>query len=666
MKGFNTILLSFLVAVVTFFVYSHHQEQLKREAQAQKEREISHAYQQARRVHTLEAYNNFLVSFSHTKHTDQALHYRDELLLEQAKATKDIETVEYFIQTYPKSSHQSAARWWRDQLIIDKIDDEPTIEAYETFLQKHPESSWVKNVIHKRDRLIYKQLKKINTEEAYTAFLKDHPQSPYREKVELKLEALKKVYARRKSETDFKNEILSSFRRKQEVSPLVKNNSEEKSAKFRNYKTGPFDFSILPKDIATVFLSASNGKQSPISIDLPGRPILLILSSYAAVEWELDISEETQVVGVLVGSYNPNSKLYANQHLEAYLLPPKTLQHTSVYEDYFFRKTLLWLNKKAPHIKQFDYFYSEYNIRSPHTVNTLPRLAQWHLDWPKVEKPTKNFDFSLYTEASYVGQLTPASTPQEQSTETSNEQQRLPKFLREPQKIPRKLEPTVNIEKPYSLLGPKFDNASIYAITPPHHKVIVRENNSYYTFDSNGIKRYNLTTHNLLKHYPLPSNFKKFHSPEGIAYDSYNKYVTVVTSGGEGAFYRFDTLKKQWKDYRSFNNILSPNSLAYSPKGNYYAVSDRHKDTITILSDDGIPIESHNLKGKLPGYKQTYNGLRPPLSIIPNGDVLAIINIPGRLVSNPDYTGMVTQIWEYKRDTQKARLTYYVDVAAPL
>ena len=53
------------------------------------------------------------------------------------------------------------------------------------------------------------------------------------------------------------------------------------------------------------------------------------------------------------------------------------------------------------------------------------------------------------------------------------------------------------------------------------------------------------------------------------------------------------------------------------------------------------------------------------LKWIANGNVLAIVNIPGRLAANPEYRGMVTQISEYERDSQQSRLTYYVDIAAP-
>lgn len=667
MKGLNSILLSVLVVVVAFFVYSDHQDRLKLEEQARQDQETLHAYQQARKVHTAETYANFLVIYPDTKYTEEALHYRDERLLEKAKLTKDIEAIEGFIQAYPNSSHQSAARWWRDQLIIDQIKDSPSIEAYEDFLQKYPRSSWAKHAIHKRDGLIYKQLKKINTEEAYAEFIAEYPQSPYKEKVKLKLKALKENNARRESFADLKNKILSGIGRGKDVSPLVTSNVEERAAKLKSYNDGTFDFSSLPKNIATVFLSAYRGQQSTISIDLPKRPILLILNSHLPVEWEIDFSEVTQVAGVLVSSYEPGSKLYTEKNVDAYLIPKiipkKTFRFSRSYDDYYFRKTLHWLNEKAPHINQFDYFHSENRFKSQYLINSLPALKQWSLNWPTVEKPTHNFEFFLNTEALHVGQLLPASNTQEQNSEVPGERQLLPKYLTEPREIPRETIAIGNMKKTYSMQGPKFDNASIHTITQPYLNAIVEENSSYYTFDHNGIKRFDLTTNNLLKHYPLPSNFGRFSHPTGIAYDSKNKYITVVTSGGDGAFYRFDTLKKQWKDYRSFNRVFRPNSLSYSAKGNFYAVSTSNK--IVILSDDGIPIESHSLKDKLPGYKQTFNGQPPPLSIIANGNVLALVNIPGGRAANPEYRGMVTQIWEYERDTQQSRLTYYVDIAAP-
>jgi hypothetical protein len=78
---------------------------------------------------------------------------------------------------------------------------------------------------------------------------------------------------------------------------------------------------LLTDDTKIVYVGAyeSSGLYNDTVIELPETdyPVLLVLSSYSAINWTLD-NENTNVVGVLVSSYGPGASVIGSQELEIY------------------------------------------------------------------------------------------------------------------------------------------------------------------------------------------------------------------------------------------------------------------------------------------------------------------------------------------------------------
>ncbi len=617
-NSFNTILLLALVLVIAGYFYVDYQEKQKQELRYQQQQQIEQQYRQTRKLHTLEAYETFIAAYPNSKPVDQARYYRDELALEEAKAEHSSEAIEAFIQRYPKSSWQSAARWWRDKLKFEELKALGSVSEYEKFLKSYPDSHWKDNAIFERDALLYKQAKTLNTLDAYKTFLANHPKSAYKEKAEFRLKRLQKSIGQR-------NAFLSTrdihFRRFQDssVGELIENSDAKLTGEEIPLSLDDIDLAKFDKQTKVVLISAYEGPTATVKINVPGEKIVVLLSSYNKIEWYLDIASNTEVQAVVVGSQKGGGKLKSNNKgIRGYLLNQRQFRYVRNYEEANFREILLWLNRKNPAMDKIHFYSASYKTRQPVELQSLFDKEEWTLDWPKVQQPKQNMSFSLTQEM--FG------------------------------------------DKPFSLLGPEYENPQVAPIIRPNDIALVKNKGVYFKISHNGIDKFDMQTWRKVAHYPLPTNFEPFSHPKGIAYDSKNNIIAVASSGGDGAFYRFDVESEIWKDYRSFNGVIDPDSLAYSEEGEYFAASTYGKQGLIILSPDGRPMEHHNLTGKLLGYKQTNSGRTPSLSIIAKGDQLALLLISSRHSSRQSANNIVTRIWSYNRKTQQAELTYKFDM----
>lgn len=616
--SFNTILLLLLVLFLAGYFYVDYREKQKQEFRYQQVQQIEQQFQQARSLHTLEAYEAFITTYPNSKPIAQALYYRDELALEDAKSKGTAEAVEAFIQRYPKSSWKSKAYWLRDKLKIDELEALGSILEYEKFIKNHPDSSWKKTAIYGRDALLYKQAKTLNTIDAYKSFLDNYSKSAYKEKVESRLKRLQNKIAHQKTLPSARDIYLRSFQ-ESPVGELVENSDAKLTGDEISLNLDDIDLSKFDKQTKIVLISAHDGPTATVKVDAPGEKIVVLLSSYHSIEWSLDISPNTEIQAVVIGSQKGGGKLRSNHSIRGYLLNQRQFRYARNYKEANFREILLWLNRQNHELDKLHFYMAAYKIRHPAELLTFYDKEEWSLGWPKVQKPKQNIPFSL-TQKMFG-------------------------------------------DKPFSLLGPEYENPEVAPIIRPHNIALVKNKGVFFKVSNGGIDKFDMQTWQKVAHYPLPTNFERFSHPKGIAYDSKNSIIAVACSGGDGAFYRFDVESERWKDYRSFNGVIDPDSLAYSEEGEYFASSTYGKEGVIILSSDGRPMENHNLTGKLLGYKQTYNGRAPSLSIIAKGDQLALLNISSRRPQQRSANNIVTRIWSYNRKTQQVELTYKLDTS---
>lgn len=150
----------------------------------------------------------------------------------------------------------------------------------------------------------------------------------------------------------------------------------------------------------------------------------------------------------------------------------------------------------------------------------------------------------------------------------------------------------------------------------------------------------------------LPANLPELSWGSGIAWNTRQEVLAIVSFGGEGHFYRYDTRNHQWLGARSLRNRDLYSLASNAETGGYVALSD--KAELVVFNERGEMEEVQALEKILPDLDSTYdkgNGRLENLTVAARGGVIAVVNV---------HHGTVTHIWTYELGSRKAQLTYKV------
>ena len=211
--------------------------------------------------------------------------------------------------------------------------------------------------------------------------------------------------------------------------------------------------------------------------------------------------------------------------------------------------------------------------------------------------------------------------------------------------------------RPYlwSPAGPKAAEDADRRFIPPSCVAVSPSGDRAYVLRHRGIEIVDVATMNG-RQVDLAPNFVRMSHPKGIAYDRRNHLVSIATSGGDGAFYRYDAAREQWRDFRSLRGAIDPDSLSYDVSRGVYVSATFGSPGIMILSDTGVPITSRRLAQTLPGIGRI--GERPVLHFFPHGRFVAILTTDHPFGCGGKDFARVQRIWLYDYDNDVAQLTY--------
>ena len=372
----------------------------------------------------------------------------------------------------------------------------------------------------------------------------------------------------------------------------------------------PLSTSQPPRDLATnsevILISgyeSANKKTAgtivKVEVDRPGSKVLLVLTSYEKVNWQVSASPSTTISGILTWAYETPT-VTTSVSTQGFLLKLPYVYQT---ENVNFKQLLTTLNSLFG-IEKLDAFRGSYSIPNLVRISSLdPFRPELTANGLPPQKPDKNFTFNLLT--------------------------------------------TSLKKAAWSLTGPLQDQDELYvaeervAISPSGQAIYRLRGDELEICDQPEGSRAIAT---------LPSNFPRFSWAMDIAYDSKRDIVSVVTLGGEGFLYRLDAMRKQWIDFRSLNNI-DIYSLSYDQSNDrYVAWTDR--GSLLFISGEGNALFTRNVLAKLAGFGRLYdrnNGPAPRLAIVPHGNDVALLYIRNKSVNN---------IWYYNVENDTAVLTY--------
>ena len=138
-----------------------------------------------------------------------------------------------------------------------------------------------------------------------------------------------------------------------------------------------------------------------------------------------------------------------------------------------------------------------------------------------------------------------------------------------------------------------------------------------------------------------------------LAWDTGRNVLAVVSTGGVGYFYRYDTRSHTWLDARSMKD-RDLVSLAFDAVNNRFVGITDAVELLTF-NDQGDVQQIRPLAGRLPGLSAGASQA-PGLLLVARGGAVAIVAI--RRAS-------VTHIWTYEPESDRIRLTYKSTVKSP-
>jgi hypothetical protein len=148
----------------------------------------------------------------------------------------------------------------------------------------------------------------------------------------------------------------------------------------------------------------------------------------------------------------------------------------------------------------------------------------------------------------------------------------------------------------------------------------------------------------------LPKNLPELSWGAGLAWDSRKGVLAIVSFGGEGHFYRYDTRSRQWLGARSLRNRDLLSVALDALTGGYVGISE--KAELVIFNQNGELEEVRPIRNALTDLDSTYdknNSRLEGLTLAVRDGTVAVVNVRN---------ASVTHIWTYDLGSRKAQLTY--------
>ena len=365
-----------------------------------------------------------------------------------------------------------------------------------------------------------------------------------------------------------------------------------------NFLSSSPNLSPLPENYELHFVSGYEPQDmiSKVVIDRPCKNIVLVLTAYDKIIWEVSATPKTKIVQIITNRANPFIK--ASKGIPLYVAD---LSSSSSTENINFFDSLKLLNKLLG-ITKVDSFYGRYKIDPYINISSISLDPKYSLGYPTVQKTPINIGFKLMSSDGILN-WTPSG--------------------------------------PVSLSVKKIYTPESYVTTPDGKYKFEQGTNSLI------IKS---MIDNSSREYPIPPNFPEFSWVTNPAYSPESKIVVIASAGAKGYFYRFNYNTKKWIDARPQGGA-DYSSLVYDPYTKHFLAFGtlRLSGNIIELALNGTPIKQYNIKNKLIGYSRLYdseNCASPELSIIPTQNHLILL------------TKNVHYIWVFDKSTGNAFLTY--------
>lgn len=345
---------------------------------------------------------------------------------------------------------------------------------------------------------------------------------------------------------------------------------------------------------------------SEVLVDRPNQNVVLILSSYDKINWEVKATPTTHIIQIIYSSYK-DSYIDAARNIP---IRKADLPYAYQVENINFKAIQKYVKENYGKSK-IDSFNGNYTIPPKVNVSRLdadnPKLE---IDYPKVQKDAANIRFALI-DAEGKSRIVSTNGPFNYSF--------------------------------YSPDARLTDRTGKYILKKGDDSVIVTD-----------IQR------NISTPYKIPRTFPSFSWAQGMAYSSKTNMVYIASFGGEGYLYKFDLTSRQWVNYISMNNV-DVGYMVYDKYNDVFIASTAFQGEICELTLNGGIIKKYSSASNLPGFSETYdsgNDSSPVLSIIPTRDYLIVLKFKQSEIWRSSSASAIDRVWLINRKTSEVKLTY--------
>ncbi|MFG6467087.1 DUF4124 domain-containing protein [Roseateles sp. BYS87W] len=350
-----------------------------------------------------------------------------------------------------------------------------------------------------------------------------------------------------------------------------------------------------------------------VLVDHPARPVLLVLSSYHSTAWQVRVAPGTQLVGIVVGSHDRQTTVQGPAQV-----PVVTDELPYAYEadNLNFRQLIRRLNSR----------YGVTQLTALRGSYTLPPLTT--LRGPFVADPVLTLEG-----------IRPEPTRYRMNfTLLSQDGRRLPWTNTGPRD------------------GARFNGivrgGGIWAWGKGGPAAVRDDGREAFVLEGNGGTLLWMPEgpQGPKQKMDWPSSLPPLSWGSALAWDQAQGVLALVSFGGEGFFYRYDTRRKVWLGATSLKD-RDLTGLAFDPDTRRYVGVTVNAELI-VFNGQGETLEVLPLGKQLADLGSVYdrgNARLDSLDVAVQGQLVAVFNVR---------EATVTHIWTYDLRTRKAQLTY--------
>ena len=342
-----------------------------------------------------------------------------------------------------------------------------------------------------------------------------------------------------------------------------------------------------------------------VHINRPGRDVVLVLSTYHSVLWQVKPGPGTRIAGILVDPGRYRSWVYVPADAP---VRRSELDRGYTLDSHGFARQLNSVGQIFS-VDRVTSAFLQYDLPPSIVIGkTLPSEPRLALDWPNPEpltSPDDDVTFTFYNDYAVLQ--------------------------------------TWTLRGPVSGDGSNINSPGRLAISPDGNRIFAFDAPDMWIIDrKTGEER----------QVPMPLGMVHVSHFRDIAYDSLRDHVAIVTSGGEGFLYRFDAQTEQWLDARSMDHD-DIGWLAYDASADAFIGFIARGRRLIAIS----PETMHRLDNVVAA-EPLFHGFHrvlPGRSEFPN---LAVVAVEDGHVLLGYGRGHVGGIWWLPRGETAARLTY--------